>query len=245
MPAPVRVIWCETLKQWTRPIGPALGRAGLACCLLAGCQGVADLQPWARPESVAAHSATAIGTAGSAPTTLLPNPMLVPVGDREFFWNQLVDTVDDFFDITSEQRVHLLGNSATSGRIETRMQPAATVLEPWRWDSTPGFELWQATLQSMRRKLTVDVSPQGGQYLVQVTVEKFLEDVERPSQGTPGSSTPRHDSSLMRLGTTDDRSPRTLGWIAQGRDIALEQQILQDFTARLSDSPPQTNRFSR
>ena len=36
----------------------------------------------------------------------LPNPLEVPVTDSEFFWNQLVDTVDDYFEIASERRAN-------------------------------------------------------------------------------------------------------------------------------------------
>ena len=37
-------------------------------------------------------------------TTRLANPMMVTVSDSEFLWNQIVDTVEDYFRIKSEQR---------------------------------------------------------------------------------------------------------------------------------------------
>ena len=33
---------------------------------------------------------------------LAQNPMYVPLSDREFLWNQLIDTVDDYFEIERE-----------------------------------------------------------------------------------------------------------------------------------------------
>ncbi|MCU0710184.1 MAG: hypothetical protein MUF23_18055, partial [Pirellula sp.] len=39
--------------------------------------------------------------------TQLTNPMNVQVGDSEFLWNQIVDTVEDYFRIKSEQRAAL------------------------------------------------------------------------------------------------------------------------------------------
>jgi hypothetical protein len=168
---------------------------------------------------------------------MLPNPLAMPVNDGEFFWNQLVDTVDDYFSIRSEQRVQQIGGVLTEGMIETRPLAGATILEPWHWDSSPGFERIHSTLQSPRRRANIRVIPHAGTYNVEVVVEKVLEDVDRPSQGTPGSSVPRHDSSLLRLQTTSDRSPETLGWIPLGRDVALEQEILRELSARMFNAP--------
>ena len=68
-------------------------------------------------------------------------------------------------------------------------------------------------------------------------VEKALEDVDRPAQGTPGSAVPRHDGSLLRLQDQVGRQSKTLGWIPMGRDLALEQEILRELNARLFASP--------
>ena len=113
------------------------------------------------------------------PVTSVPNPLSVPVQDPEFVWNQIVDTVDDYFDIRSERRVQMIGGILHEGRVETHYMPGATLLEPWRWDSTPGFEKLHATTQSLRRRAIVRVIPDGNQYSVQVIVEKELEDVDR------------------------------------------------------------------
>ena len=72
-------------------------------------------------------------------TASVPNPLVVPVNDPEFVWNQIVDMVDDYFEIQSERRVQLVGGVLTEGNIRTHSTPGATLLEPWRWDSTPRF----------------------------------------------------------------------------------------------------------
>ncbi len=86
-------------------------------------------------------------------TGTVPNPLVVAVPDPEFFWNQLVDTIDDYFDLRTEQRIHVIGGVITEGRVETYYQPAATLLEPWRWDSTSGYEKLHATTQSLRPRV--------------------------------------------------------------------------------------------
>ena len=168
----------------------------------------------------------------------LTNPLQVPVSDSEFFWNQLVDTVDDYFTIRSEQRAELTGGVPSEGLIETQYQPGATVLEPWRWDSISDFELAQSTLQSIRRRAVVRVIPVGnGTYGINVEVFKELEDVDRPAQSLAGSLLPRHDVSLLRFNEDRlNRAAKTIGWIPIGRDVALEQEILRQLYGRLVDS---------
>lgn len=216
------------------------------CCVTAsvGCRGIADLGPLpvgAPPAPDPALIGAGTPNANSQANGVLQNPLPVTVADRGFFWNQLVDTVDDYFDIKSEQQVSAFGEMLTEGVIETVAIPGATALEPWRWDSTPGFERRHATLQSVRRRATIRVRPQGATYLVAVIVEKALEDVNRPAQGTPGSAIPRHDNSLLRLQDEADRQSETLGWIPMGRDVSLEQEILRELNARLFNAPQPQN----
>lgn len=171
----------------------------------------------------------------AAPANAVPNPLSVPVQDPEFVWNQIVDTVDDYFDIRTERRVQMIGGILHEGRVETHFMPGGSLLEPWRWDSTRGFEKLHATTQSLRRRAIVRVIPDGNGYSVHVIVEKELEDVERPANATPGSAMPRHDGTLIRSTEkdNDNRGPRTLGWIPLGRDISLETEMLQELYARL------------
>src|SRR3990172_571242 len=130
---------------------------------------------------------------------LAQNPMYVPLSDREFLWNQLVDTMDDYFDIEREERVRLVGGVLTEGQLDTFPQPGATILEPWLKDSSHGFERKYATLQSIRRRAVVHVKPQvDGGYLVDVAVYKELEDVSQPEYSTVNVEGLRHDGTLQR-----------------------------------------------
>ena len=171
---------------------------------------------------------------GYPTVALIENPLFVPVADREFTWNQLVDMVDDRFRIEREERVRFDQGVLLDGRIETFPQIGATLLEPWRKDSTPGFETNHATLQTIRRRATLIISPTEGGYLVNIVVQKELEDLSRPEHATAGGATLRHDSSLVSAHeTTAAGGPITLGWIPVGRDLSLEQEMLADLRARL------------
>ena len=164
---------------------------------------------------------------------LFENPLFVGVTERDMLWTQIVDAVNSYFDIEREERVKLAGEMLTEGRIETVPRAAATMFEPWQLDATTGFDAWQATLQSIRRRALVRVVPANGGYRVEVVVQKELEDVDRPEYGTAGGVTMRHDGSITRDPERVENGPVTLGWIPLGRDIALEQRILSDIQARL------------
>jgi len=164
----------------------------------------------------------------------LENPILIPVSDHEFVWNQVVDTIDDYFQIEREERVRIVGGVITEGRIETVPRSGATIFEPWRRDSTRGYEKLHATLQSIRRRASVRVMPIASGYSIEVSVFKELEDVERPEHSTVGQSTIRNDGSLVRGEESRKDTPVTLGWIALGRDATLEQEILANIQSRLA-----------
>jgi hypothetical protein len=170
----------------------------------------------------------------------LPNPLEVPVSDQEFVWNQLVDTVDDYFPIAREERVRVIGNVMTEGRIETQATTGATVMDVFRKDRTKGFETWLGTFQSIRRQAEIRVLPSASSYGINVIVRKELEDVDRPELSLADASAFRHDGSLVRPQGKKLGGATTLGWIPIGRDVELEQKILADIYARLNyaETPP-------
>jgi hypothetical protein len=157
----------------------------------------------------------------------------VPPIDREFLWNQTVDALDDYFRIEREDRVRLISGILTEGRIDTFPVTGSTIFEPWRFDSTRGYEKWHATLQSIRRRATVRVIPTDGGYLLDVIVQKELEDLDKPEHATAGGATLRYDGTLVRQQGAPGRFSVTLGWIPIGRDQSLEQRILGDLSERL------------
>ncbi len=182
-------------------------------------------------------------TAGAGPATgvqAVGNPLFVPIADHDFVWDQVVDEVDDYFKISQEDRVRVVGNVLTEGRIETYPTAGATLFEPWRKDAATPYEKMYSTLQSVRRHAVVRVAPTEGGYSIEVAVFKELEDVSRPEHSTVGETALRHDGSLVRVELDPETTPTTLGWIPQGRDVALEQRIISGLRARLADQQPHT-----
>ena len=162
------------------------------------------------------------------------NPLFVQSGDRELVYQQVVDTIDNYFKIQSERRMRLVGEIITPGRIDTFPVIGATVLEPWRAEHDLGPETLHSTLQTIRRFAIVEMLPTEGGFLITVHVIKELEDLSQPQDATVGSATLRHDGSLVRTKEQLDQQPVTLGWIPLGRDISLEQKILLEIQTRLA-----------
>jgi hypothetical protein len=169
---------------------------------------------------------------------------MVPVADDQFAWDQIADVVNDYFPIAREQRVRRSGEAWTEGRIETAPQTGATVLEPHKLDSVGSFNRWESTFQSIRRRALVRVIPDPNGYVVEVVVEKELEDLPKPERGRVGPASFGSELTLptKRLEeiTRTHTSPR---WIQLGRDPALEQRMLADIHARLNGVTTQGSVF--
>jgi hypothetical protein len=167
--------------------------------------------------------------------------MVVTSMDRDFVWDQVVDAVDDYFRIEREERVRLVGDMLTEGRLDTYPRGGSTILEPWNHDSPTPYEKLESTLQSIRRRALVRVIPAPAGFLVDVQVFKELEDVAAPETGAVSLANPaalRNDNALQRVTNPVGGAPTTLGWILVGRDAVLEQVILEHIQARVASVGP-------
>jgi hypothetical protein len=172
---------------------------------------------------------------GVAAIPLPPNPIAVPVTDEELAWDQIADVVSDYFTIAREQRARRNGEVWLEGLIQTAPQDGATWLEPHRHDSVGTLNRWESTFQTIRRRAVVRVIPDAAGYLVEVIVEKELEDLPSPEKATAGAATFRNNESLpsrrLEQVSRTRSSPR---WIQLGRDPLLEQRMLAEIQARLT-----------
>ena len=172
---------------------------------------------------------------GSVPVV---NPVPLAEQDPEFIWLQIIDTVDDYFRIKTEQRFERSTERWQEGRVETFPEIGATYLEGWRKDSLPGFQRLQSTFQTIRRTCLIKVTPMTTGYSMSVEVIKELEDVDRSASSGEGSAAVRHDGTIVRTDLELLGQPITLGWIRQENDTELEQKILREVLGRVSEVKP-------
>lgn len=160
------------------------------------------------------------GCAASRPM-IVSNPVFVPANTQHSAWERTVDVLHDFhFPVARENRL--------DGMIETEYRVGSNILEPWHGDSVGFTNRMESTLQSIRRKVKVDLTPVEGGYLVGVEAYKELEDLNGAAENTSGAATFRKSSPLERnlLVVVGQSSPS--GWISLGRDTDLEQAILDN-----------------
>jgi hypothetical protein len=162
--------------------------------------------------------AFASGCAASRPM-MVSNPIFVPASSQHGAWERTVDVLHDFhFPIARENRL--------DGVIETDYRVGSNVLEPWHGDSVGWNNRWESTLQSIRRKVRVDLTPVEGGYLVGVEAFKEQEDLLGVAENTAGAATFRKNTPLQRNLDVVVGQSSPSGWIALGRDAELEQAIL-------------------
>lgn len=158
------------------------------------------------------------GCASSRPM-IVSNPVFVPANSQHAAWERAVDVLHDFhFPIARENRL--------DGVIETDYRVGSNVLEPWHADSVGADNRLESTLQSIRRKVKVDLTPVEGGYLVGVEAFKEKEDVAGVVENTTGAATFRKNTPLERNLTVVVGQGNPSGWYFLGRDDDLEQAIL-------------------
>jgi hypothetical protein len=163
----------------------------------------------------------------------LANPMFVPSTVppgatagvvNEGVWEGAVDVLHDYqFQIARENKL--------DGLIETEYKVGSGLLEFWQHDSVGFEERLESSLQSMRRRAFVHLSPAEGGYLIGVQVYKEIEDA--PNAGAENQSL-RDYTPLKRDVDVITGRPVESGWVNRGRDPQLERAILQSLQAAFS-----------
>ena len=167
----------------------------------------------------AAVSLAACGGCASLNAPTVSNPVFVPGGHYEMAWERTVDAIHDFkFPIARE--------SKQGGVIETDYVVGSSVFEPWNRDSVGLDNRLESTLQSIRRRARVTIAPAQGGYLVGVEAYKEQEDIQGPVANSSGGASFQINQPLQRDLNLVVGQAAPSGWIARGRDPALEQAML-------------------
>jgi len=147
------------------------------------------------------------------------NPIFIPAGNQEVVWESVVDMLHDFqFPVARENRL--------DGIIQTDYKVGSGVLEPWHHDSVGHDNVWESTFQSIRRRAFVSISPAEGGYLVGIEAFKEKEDLPGLAANSAGGATFQENFPLKRdLNLVVGQSTPS-GWIPQGRDPELENEML-------------------
>ena len=163
------------------------------------------------------------------PTVSVENPVYVPQGGHYYntVFEKVLDVVDDYWDEIADANRY-------SGRIDTFPRVAPGVVQLWKPGSPDFRQRLLATAQSIRHyaRVRIDAAPDGG-FFVDVKVYKELENVSRPIRATAGAAAFQGDSTVERQFEVIDATATDSGWIPAGRDLQLEQVLLQRIRQRM------------
>lgn len=159
----------------------------------------------------------------SAPMELEANPVFLPLGQDHYA--KVFETV---LQVLGDYGFEILESNRYDGRIETLPRTAPGLGLFMKPGSPDLYERTLATAQSYRHRISALIQPalQGG-YFVEIQVHKELEDLPNPLRSTVGSAIFRLDNNVDRSFEVIDATSPGMGWIAKGRDVALEQDILR------------------
>lgn len=245
LPARLRAVaaWCAALAIGCQPVQQALQPVAPVAIVQPGAPQFFAAPPVATTDGVVVDPFAVSPYAEGLPPGAAPvidasdggsSRIHVPVVNRDWTWEQIVDVVDDYFRIERERQVQIVGDVVTEGRIDSFPEVSSTIIEPHRHDTVGRYNRWESTFQTIRRRAAVRVIPDASGYLVDVTVQKDLEDLPRPEHSTAGAAVFRFDNSLASPGVGVSRTRLASTWIELGRDPPLERRILSDLQERLT-----------
>ena len=168
----------------------------------------------------------------------LENPVYVPQGPLAYarLFDKCIDVVDDYFEIAYASRY--------DGRIETFPATAPGIEQPWKPGSPDCYQRLLAYFQSIRhRAIVLIATADDGGYFIDVKVLKELEDLPQPVRSTAGAASFRLQPTIQREFEVIEPAFYQAGWIPIGRDLKLEQVILEriarcDFQTPPKEVPP-------
>jgi hypothetical protein len=144
--------------------------------------------------------------------------------NHDSIWERTVDVLHGFqFQIDREDRL--------DGLIETKYKTGSSIFEPWHLETVGFHNRMESTLQSIRRRVFVRIWPDEGGHLVTVEAFRELEDLPGLAANSPGGATFKENTPLQRDLNLVTGQTAPSGWIAQGRDLDLEQALLARLNA--------------
>ena len=161
----------------------------------------------------------------------LENPMRLAVTDRNFLRKGIDDVLQGmFFEVEMPPR--------SEERIDTAPLVSAYPFEFWRPDTVGPRQHAESTLSTIRRKVTVSVTPTGTGSDVAVAVEKQRLSAPGSESSLVGQTYSLYGVSPTSMYRQDELEPPGGTWLDEGRDAELEQVILSRIYDRLGRPLP-------
>ena len=135
--------------------------------------------------------------------------------------------------VLAELRFEVEVPEASEGRLATGWLTGASWFEFWRRDTRGTYQTAESSLNTIRRRATITISPKeaGSEVFVKVDKQRrSIPDAAPESISHAFSLYNPEDSDLVRQ---NELAPEALTWVDAGRDDVLEQYILERIQAYL------------
>jgi len=120
------------------------------------------------------------------------------------------------------------------GVISTFPETSAQGFEFWRPQPRPAYYWAESNLQTVQRKVTVQITPADSQgtYSVDVKVERFRLRLEERQIDNPAAALRLYSAEAPTTSGQMAKPSAQMQWIPLGRDENMEQVILGDILSR-------------
>ncbi len=170
------------------------------------------------------------GCAWTPPKAAAGGASTIQVSDsyRDSLWERAVVVLNrNHFQVARESKLE--------GIIETEYRGGSSLMEPWHPDSVGYANRLESSLQSIRRRVFINMQSAGpGQLIVLVRAEKEIEDLPGLAANYEGGATFSESQPLNRdLNQVVGQSGPSR-WLPLGRDPLLERKLLSEIQGRLA-----------
>jgi hypothetical protein len=170
-------------------------------------------------------AATLVGCV-RAPDARFPNPLPLSSSDPA--------TVDKVARrVLLELRFDVLHPDSKDGRVVTAPLVGDSWFEFWRGDTVGRFQRTESSLHTIRRTVTLTVTPAGTGSQLAVKVAKERLSTPGVSPASVGQTYNIFSPSRTDLARQDEFKETYFTYVPMGRDEALEQVILERIQSRL------------
>ncbi len=150
-----------------------------------------------------------------------PSAVQISENQRDIVWERAVAVLNNFHFMIARE-------SKFEGIIETQYRAGSNLLEPWNRDSLGYANRLESTIQSIRRKVTINFqSSSTGLVTVSVRADKEIEDVPGLAANYAGGATFSDAQPLQRDLDQVVGQAGPSRWLPRGNDPALEAEILR------------------
>lgn len=150
-------------------------------------------------------------------------------GGLDSLWDAIGDALRSYsFRLDRQDRVN--------GVITTFPETTAQAVEFARPQPTTAYYWWEANLQTIQRKVTVQVTPSelAGEYNVDVQVERFRYSLEERQIDNPAAALRLFSSDTPTASGQMAKVSESSQWVPLGRDEGMEKSIIVAIQKRYS-----------